>query len=60
MIPNVWWDLSVQATIAGKLWDQLEERFPLAYNDLFTRYISGKDIPQRKCKIGRASCRERV
>ncbi|MFK3705388.1 soluble lytic murein transglycosylase [Raoultella sp. BIGb0138] len=41
-----WWDLSVQATIAGKLWDQLEERFPLAYNDLFSRYISGKDIPQ--------------
>ncbi|MBF3299652.1 murein transglycosylase, partial [Leptospira borgpetersenii serovar Ballum] len=30
-----WWDLSVQATIAGKLWDQLEERFPLAYKDLF-------------------------
>jgi hypothetical protein len=25
-----------------KLWDQLEERFPLAYNDLFARYISGK------------------
>lgn len=41
-----WWDLSVQATIAGKLWDRLEERFPLAYNDLFKRYISGKDIPQ--------------
>ena len=41
-----WWDLSVQATIAGKLWDQLEERFPLAYNDLFKRYINGKDIPQ--------------
>ncbi|WP_159871275.1 MULTISPECIES: murein transglycosylase [unclassified Raoultella] len=41
-----WWDLSVQATIAGKLWDQLEERFPLAYNDLFSRYISGKDISQ--------------
>ncbi|HCK6976364.1 TPA: murein transglycosylase [Klebsiella oxytoca] len=41
-----WWDLSVQATIAGKLWDQLEERFPLAYNDLFKRYISGKDILQ--------------
>ena len=39
-------DLSVSATIAGKLWDQLEERFPLAYNDLFKRYISGKDIPQ--------------
>lgn len=24
---NQWWDLSVQATIAGKLWDHLEERF---------------------------------
>ena len=31
---NHWWDLSVQATIAGKLWDHLEERFPLAYKDL--------------------------
>lgn len=30
--------------IAGKLWDQLEERFPLAYNDLFARYVSGKDV----------------
>ena len=43
---NRWWDLSVQATIAGKLWDHLEERFPLAYKDLFARYTSGKDIPQ--------------
>ncbi len=41
-----WWDLSVQATIAGKLWDHLEERFPLAYKDLFDRYTSGKDISQ--------------
>ncbi|MEP8939771.1 murein transglycosylase [Enterobacter mori] len=41
---NRWWDLSVQATIAGKLWDHLEERFPLAYKDLFDRYTSGKDI----------------
>ena len=41
---NQWWDLSVQATIAGKLWDHLEERFPLAYNDLFKRYTSGKEI----------------
>ncbi|MGK9172490.1 murein transglycosylase [Yokenella regensburgei] len=41
-----WWDLSVQATIAGKLWDQLEERFPLAYQDLYARYTQGKDIPQ--------------
>lgn len=41
-----WWDLSVQATIAGKLWDHLEERFPLAYKDTFARYVSGKDISQ--------------
>lgn len=41
-----WWDLSVQATIAGKLWDHLEERFPLAYKDLFARYTSGKEISQ--------------
>ena len=39
-----WWDLSVQATIAGKLWDNLEERFPLAYKDLFARYTSDKGI----------------
>ncbi|MBT2014551.1 murein transglycosylase [Enterobacter hormaechei subsp. xiangfangensis] len=43
---NRWWDLCVQATIAGKLWDHLEERFPLAYKDLFDRYTSGKEIPQ--------------
>lgn len=43
---NHWWDLSVQATIAGKLWDHLEERFPLAYKDLFDRYTRGKGIPQ--------------
>ena len=39
-----WWDLSVQATISGKLWDQLEERFPLAYRDLYARYTSDKQI----------------
>ncbi|SNY68800.1 murein transglycosylase [Enterobacter sp. CC120223-11] len=39
-----WWDLSVQATIAGKLWDNLEERFPLAYKDLFMRYTGDKAI----------------
>ncbi|AMO50653.1 Peptidoglycan lytic transglycosylase [Enterobacter sp. FY-07] len=41
-----WWDLSVQATIAGKLWDHLEERFPLAYSDLYARYTRGKGITQ--------------
>ncbi|WP_039057533.1 murein transglycosylase [Enterobacter sp. Bisph1] len=43
---NHWWDLSVQATIAGKLWDQLQERFPLAYSDLYSRYTRGKGISQ--------------
>lgn len=41
-----WWDLSVQATIAGKLWDHLEERFPLAYQELYTRYTQDKSIPK--------------
>ena len=41
-----WWDLSVQATIAGKLWDHLEERFPLAYKQLFAGYLSDKNVPQ--------------
>jgi soluble lytic murein transglycosylase len=39
-----WWALSVQATISGKLWDNLKERFPLAYKDLFVRYTGDKDI----------------
>ena len=41
-----WWALSVQATISGKLWDNLKERFPLAYKDLFVRYTGDKDISQ--------------
>lgn len=41
-----WWDLSVQATISGELWDHLQERFPLAYQDLFTQHASVKGIPQ--------------
>lgn len=41
-----WWDLSVQATIAGKLWDHLEERFPLAYRELFDGYVRDKNISQ--------------
>jgi len=40
-----WWDLSVQATITGKLWDSLAERFPLAWQTQFERYVSGKSIP---------------
>lgn len=43
---NDWWDLSVQATIAGKLWDHLEERFPLAYKELFAGYLKDKTVSQ--------------
>ncbi|MFC3396746.1 murein transglycosylase [Brenneria rubrifaciens] len=41
-----WADLSVQATIVGKLWDHLEERFPLAWNDEFRRATQDKGISQ--------------
>ncbi|RRZ88149.1 murein transglycosylase [Erwinia sp. 198] len=40
-----WWVLSVQATISGKLWNSLKERFPLAYQEQFKRYTEGKAIP---------------
>ena len=41
-----WWDLSVQATIAGKLWNSLQERFPLAWQTQFERNLSDKNISQ--------------
>ncbi|MGM3182757.1 murein transglycosylase [Dickeya oryzae] len=41
-----WYDLSVQATIVAKLWDNLEERFPLAWSDDFRQAIQGKGISQ--------------
>lgn len=41
-----WYDLSVQATIIAKMWDNLEERFPLAWNEEFRRATQGKDISQ--------------
>lgn len=39
-----WADLSVQATIVAKLWDHIEERFPLAYPTLFKTSTNDKDI----------------
>lgn len=39
-----WWDLSVQATISGKLWNNLRERFPLAYQEQFARFTRDKSI----------------
>lgn len=41
-----WADLSVQATIAGKLWDYLEERFPLAWSAEFRQATNDKGITQ--------------
>lgn len=41
-----WADLSVQATIVAKLWDNLEERFPLAWRDTFQRMTQGRAIQQ--------------
>lgn len=41
-----WPDLSVQATISGKLWDHLEERFPLAWHNEFRRATDDKGISQ--------------
>ncbi|AUG99363.1 murein transglycosylase [Prodigiosinella confusarubida] len=41
-----WPDLSVQATIVAKLWNYLEERFPLAWNDEFRQATQGKGITQ--------------
>ncbi|MFL4557265.1 murein transglycosylase [Yersinia kristensenii] len=39
-----WADLSVQATIVAKLWDHLEERFPLAWPKEFRQATEGKGI----------------
>lgn len=41
-----WPDLSVQATITGKLWDHLEERFPLAWHNEYRRATDDKGISQ--------------
>jgi len=40
-----WAEHSVQATIAGKLWDNWLERFPIIYQDFFTSSLIGKAIP---------------
>ncbi len=39
-----WADLSVQATIVAKMWDHLEERFPMAWPDEFRKATDGKGI----------------
>ncbi|CAI1109662.1 Soluble lytic murein transglycosylase precursor [Serratia quinivorans] len=39
-----WADLSVQATIVGKMWDHLEERFPVAWPQEFRAATDDKGI----------------
>ncbi|MGL5007074.1 MAG: murein transglycosylase [Plesiomonas sp.] len=39
-----WSDLSVQGTIRAKLWDHIDERFPMAYPNLFTQATRTKNI----------------
>ncbi|MDC9604279.1 murein transglycosylase [Xenorhabdus griffiniae] len=41
-----WPAFSVQATIAGKMWDHLEERFPMAWQNEFANFTSDKNISQ--------------
>ncbi|RAX01330.1 MULTISPECIES: murein transglycosylase [unclassified Photorhabdus] len=41
-----WAALSVQATITGKMWDYLEERFPLAWLREFSHFTVNKGISQ--------------
>lgn len=41
-----WPDLSVQATITDKLWDHLEERFPLVWHQTFRQATNDKGISQ--------------
>lgn len=43
---NNWPELSVQATITGKLWDALQERFPLAWSNEFRQATENKGITQ--------------
>lgn len=50
---NKWADLSVQATITAKLWDHLEERFPLAWEKQFDNYTRSKMI-QKLCNGDRS------
>lgn len=41
---NDWPSLAVQATISGRHWNYLEHRFPLAYQDEFSRWAEEYDL----------------
>ena len=40
-----WGDLSIQATIVGKLWNNWTERLPIMYQDLYHDALKDKAIP---------------
>ncbi|WP_392566169.1 murein transglycosylase [Utexia brackfieldae] len=40
-----WGEHSVQATIAGKLWNNWVERFPVVYVETFKSALADKDVP---------------
>ena len=40
-----WGDLSIQATIVGKLWNNWNERLPIMYQDLYHDTLKDKAIP---------------
>ncbi len=42
---NGWGDLSIQATISGKLWDNWTERLPIMYQKLYNEALQDKAIP---------------
>ena len=42
---NGWGDLSIQATISGKLWDNWTERLPIMYQKLYNEALKDKAIP---------------
>ena len=39
-----WGDLSIQATISGKLWNNWTERLPIMYEDIYKQALKGKEI----------------
>ncbi|RKF18635.1 hypothetical protein DBZ36_09520 [Alginatibacterium sediminis] len=41
-----WDDLAVQSSIIGKYWDQLELRFPYAFQNEFTKYSKQRQLPE--------------
>ncbi|MXP51116.1 murein transglycosylase [Pantoea sp. SoEX] len=39
-----WWYLSVKTITNAKIWDNIKERFPLAWNSIYKKYTNNKTI----------------